>query len=139
MSSRPEPNGLLDAYLNINRHRMFICLALVCGVTVVVTLIYIAVFGFQSWKSNMKQAGSMMIINFPAPVGAPMPLGIQPQPLYTVPAQGAGALQYVCPNCGVVGVPRWSVGPTPLCPQCGSMVSVTGAAAQGNVGYMVGP
>ena len=42
-------------------------LALLIGVFAVVTGIYVALNGINSWKTNMQQAGSLMVSNFDAP------------------------------------------------------------------------
>jgi len=122
MNSEDEHIGLIQEYFGFDQRRVLISLAMVAGVAVVVTLIYVAIFGFDTWKSNMKQAGNMMVVNFQPP-GAN---GVVEPNIVPLPAAATSTIQYLCPTCGIVGLPRWSVGATPVCPQCGAVMSIVG-------------
>jgi predicted RNA-binding Zn-ribbon protein involved in translation (DUF1610 family) len=101
-----ESVPLLEDYLGMGRRTLYTLLALVAGAFVVATFVYIALYGFQSWKTNMARAGSQMVINYDVPVAA------------------QNDFQYVCPNCGVVKQPGWAADGTPLCPSCGAQVDL---------------
>lgn len=117
MNNREESFSMLRDYMGFDKRTLFIFLALVAGVFVVVTGIYIAIFGFQEWETNMQRAGSMMIANYDAPVAPGL-----------APAAATPAVQYTCPNCGAAGLPQWSQDGTPRCPNCGSTMMVGGRA-----------
>jgi predicted RNA-binding Zn-ribbon protein involved in translation (DUF1610 family) len=117
MDNREESFSMLRDYMGFDRRTLFVFLALVAGVFIVVTGIYIAIFGFQEWETNMQRAGSMMIANYDAPVAPRL-----------APAAAVPAVQFSCPNCGAVGLPRWNPGGTPVCPNCGSVMTVGGRA-----------
>jgi len=82
MTSEEEPYSLLKSYFGIERRTFFVFLALIAGALLVATCIYVAIFGFDNWRTNMARAGSLMIINAPA---AP----------YVAPA----ATPFTSPNC----------------------------------------
>jgi hypothetical protein len=117
MNSHEQPNSLLRDYLGFDRHVLMKFAGLVAAVVFVVTGLYVAIFGFDTWASNMEQAGSMMLANFDPPPPAP------PQSQFT-PVAAAPTAQYVCPSCGAVGLPLWTRDGTPRCPVCqGVMIS----------------
>jgi len=130
MKNHEEPASALSDYLGFDRRKLAIFSGLVAAVVVVVTGIYVSIFGFDSWKSNMSQASSMMLSNFDVPNAAASattgPVG--PAQAAFAPATGQAGAQYVCPSCGAVGLPRWSTGGSPLCPNCGSMMGVAAGA-----------
>lgn len=124
METEEESLNLLEHYLGIGQKTLYLIIALVATAFVVATVIYIAAFGFQSWKTNMGRARDMMVINFDAPVagsqGMTAPL---PAPA-AIPA--AAQSQYLCPSCGVLGAPMWGPGGAPLCPTCGTLMATSG-------------
>lgn len=135
MRDQKESLGVLKTYFGIDKSSMLIFSVLVVGVFIVVTGIYVAIFGYKNWKSNMESAGSMMVANFNTPttgnVNNPVgsrSTGVQPGAPCLVPAPQAAQGQYVCPNCGAVGLPSWNQAGTPLCPNCGASMSLTGQA-----------
>lgn len=103
-----EPIGLVGEYWGIRVRTLKVLVALVACVFVVVTGIYIALFGFRTWSKNMRRAGSMMVINFEPPATAPPATAPPP------------ALQYTCPTCGPVGLPQMGPNGASVCPQCGA-------------------
>ena len=126
-----EPVGLLSLYFNFSSYRLLLFLGIVILTTLVVTGIYVSIFGFDNWKSNMSQAGSLMLANFPTPVAntgnpnGPNAVGV-PTPLSPAPLNTGTTNQFVCPNCGPVGLPNVSATGTPLCPSCGMVMGVGG-------------
>jgi type IV secretory pathway TrbD component len=145
--NREESFSLLHDYMGIDRRTLLIFTALVVGVTVVVTGIYVAIFGFDTWTTNMERAGSMMVANFDprvngqgqdipdipdprvrAPAMAPANLDVPPWGVNTRPVAAPPAAQFVCPKCGAVGLPAWSQAGAPLCPYCRGVMSVAGRA-----------
>lgn len=101
-----ESLNLLEDYLGIEKKHLSILIAIMASVFVLVTGIYIALFGFQHWRTNMSRAGSMMVINF------------------QVNGTNTVTRQYVCPSCGAVGLPQQGPNGEPLCPNCGQRMKV---------------
>ena len=147
MKSDKESGSLLRDYFGLDGRMLLTFAGLVAGVLVVVTGIYVAIFGYDDWKKDMKQAGSMMVAGFNAPANgavAPAPAQLAPaSPIrmnptmqapsqYVCPAPGQlapvmqGAAQYVCPSCGAVGLPVWTPNGAPTCPNCGSIMAMAG-------------
>lgn len=128
MKNQEEPASAFRDYFGFDTRTLAIFFGLVVGVVVVVTAIYVSIFGFDNWKSNMSQASSMMLLNFNDPNAAAGtttgPAG--PVVAAPVPATGQAGAQYSCPACGAVGLPEWSPNGTPLCPNCGTVMIVTG-------------
>ena len=128
MKINEERAGVLSDYFGLDTRTLVTFFCLVVGVVIVVTGIYVAIFGFDNWKSSMSQAGSMMLSNFNDPnaatgrtIGPAGPVSPAVAPL----AAPTGA-QYSCPNCGAVGLPKWTQNGAPLCPNCGTVMNVTG-------------
>lgn len=119
--------GVFEDYLGFSVKKFVTFTILVVGVIIAVTGIYVAIFGLDTWKSSMQQAGSMMLANFNAPgtqqAVTPCPPGLTPAAATTVPVPPA---QYACPNCGTTALPTWNATGTPVCPNCGSVMSVSG-------------
>ena len=128
MKSQDESFSMLRDYIGFDRRTLLIFLALVAGVFVVVTGIYIAIFGFKDWETNMQRAGSMMVANFNTPATGGIEDLTGPRAPRPRPAAVPAAVQYTCPNCGAVGLPHWSPNGTPICPNCGSVMTVAGRA-----------
>ena len=131
MINQEETEGAFSDYFGFDMRTLGIFSGLVVGVVVVVTGIYIAIFGFDSWKSSMSQAGSLMLSNLNTPNAAagtaPAPAGtVTPAPAAPAPPAARSGAQYVCPTCGAAGLPQWSPNGTPLCPRCGGVMVVTG-------------
>lgn len=134
MTRENESTSLLNNYLGLDGRTLITFGTLVGGVFVVVTGIYVAIFGFESWTRDMQQAGNMMVAGFNTAAGGVAPVQVfqPPQPSGQRPETGragaAPAAQFVCPNCGAVGLPRWSNTGTPVCPNCGGVMAVAGRA-----------
>ena len=130
--NQDKPMSTLEEYLGFSAGKIMIFCGLVLGVVVIVTGIYVAIFGFDNWKSSMQQAGSMMLANFD-PVPAPgtgvviTPQVAVPPVAQVAPAAPVAATQFVCPNCGAAGLPNWSLTGAPLCPNCGAVMGVAGS------------
>jgi len=131
-----KPLGLLNLYFNFNSYKLLLFLGIVVLTTLVVTGIYVSIFGFNSWQSNMSQAGSLMLANFPTPIAntvdpntsgsiasQPNASGVATPPA-AAPLNGGSTNQFVCPNCGPVGLPNVSTNGMPLCPNCGTVMGV---------------
>ena len=126
MKTQDENPGMFEDYFGFDIKTLFVFGGLVVAVIVIVTVLYISIFGFQNWKSNMNQASALLLSNFNA--GAPL---VEGQPLL----QGAtpnirpviqGTGQYTCPTCGTIGLPSWSANGAPLCPNCGNVMGLSG-------------
>jgi len=128
MKNEEESSSVIKEYFGFDARSLAIFFGLVVGVIVVVTGIYVAVFGFKSWSTNMEQAGTLLLTGTGAPVGAPVAgagqLGTPNYAAGTVPT----ATQYRCPNCGGMCAPlREQVG-TPYCPGCNTPMQAIGQA-----------
>lgn len=135
----PEKSvGVLNLYFSFNSAKLLLFLGIVVLTALVVTGIYVSIFGFDNWKSNMSQAGSLMLANFPTPLNttgnqigngtvadSPNALGIATTPVQSAPPQGT-TNQYICPYCGPVGLPNMSTNGVPLCPSCGMVMGIGG-------------
>jgi predicted RNA-binding Zn-ribbon protein involved in translation (DUF1610 family) len=130
MQDQDEKFNLFREYMGFKQKTMLWYMALVAGVVVLVTVIYTSIFGYGTWKRNMQRAGSMMVANFD-PAAPGVNLGpVAPAPYGVVPA-AAPAQQYVCPGCGATGLPNWSPGGAPQCPNCGTIMAVAGRRSRG--------
>jgi len=120
-----EPNfDLIQEYLGFNGRSIVFFLAILVGTVAVVTCIYTAIFGYDTWQNNMDQAGSLMLSNLEVPPTDPNTAG--PVGPNVVPAAGTGGCQLLCPTCGVVDRPNWNAQGDPICPTCGGMLQVAG-------------
>lgn len=124
MLKRDNDVDLIQEYLGISGRSIVIFLAVSVGTVAVVTCLYTAIFGYDTWKNNMDQAGSLMLSNFDVPPTDPNTAN--PVNPGVVPAAGAGGCQLVCPNCGVVDRPNWNTNGDPICPSCGGQLNVAG-------------
>ncbi len=79
---------------------------LVISTVIIVTIIYWAIFGFNSGLGEAGQASDLVAA---AAVTQNLPGNTLPP----------GAGQYVCPRSGVVGCPVFSAAGIPRCPGCG--------------------
>lgn len=128
MNGPTEPSSALKDYLGVGGRPIVLFLALVIGTTAVVTCIYGAIFGFDTWSNNMQQAGSLVLSDFntpatqPGTIAGPTGHGINPA------GATVGGSQLNCPNCGPVALPQWTPHGTPLCPACGAPLSLGGAS-----------
>ena len=128
MRKPQESFSLLENYLGFDRRALLIFALLACGVLVVVTVIYIANSGFQTWQTNMERAGSMMIANFNQGVPnqaarAVQPGATAPNARVQVPVAPRAPCQYQCPNCGAR---RSNVTPTWADYECGGSYTEKG-------------
>ena len=138
MKSQEEFEGALSGYFGIDKRTWAIFFGLVFGVVIVVTCIYVAIFGFDSWKTSMAGAGSMLLSNFDPQAGAGGTVGQGGQMLQGVAPAAVpafqGGTQYTCPACGAVGLPIWNQVGTPTCPTCGALMVIAGnAGANGHL------
>ncbi len=141
MTSEDKSVGMLQDYLGLDGKTMITFTGLVVSVLVVVTGIYVSIFGFDTWKTNMKRAGSLMVINAQQPVNGAQPgmnngmalpaAARMPAPAtpYAVPLAPPAATQFVCPACGASGLPAWTTNGAPVCPSCGAVMGATGGQA----------
>ena len=142
MTNEEKPVGMVQDYLGLDGKTMITFTGLVVSVLVVVTGIYVSIFGFDTWTTNMKRAGSLMVINAHQPVGgaqpgmnnglaaplAPLAPAVAPTAPYAMPLIPPAATQFVCPNCGNTGLPAWTANGAPVCPGCGAVMGATGQA-----------
>ena len=84
---------MLKEYFGVDLGKLGYVVGLLIGATVSVTLIYWAVFGFDTWKEEAERASDLM-------------MAAAVTPLTQTPAQTGGAGQYVCPQDGAVGLPN---------------------------------
>jgi len=106
VKDQEESVSLVEDYLGIGKRTLYILLAITACALVATTGIYIGIYGFRHWRTNMNRATEAMVINFNAPTTAP------------------AAAQYVCPNCQVTVAPVWSPNTAPVCPICGARLNV---------------
>lgn len=126
MVQQPESFSMLKDYLGIDKRKTAIFSALIVGVFVTVTSIYIAIYGFDTWSDNMKSAGSLMIVNLDAPLQNTPGVSTNIDRRVIQPIGLATTVQYFCSSCGLSGLPLWSNSGTPMCPTCGAVMTVTG-------------
>jgi hypothetical protein len=127
--------SLVKDYFGFDTKTVLTFLGLVTLVIVVVTFIYVSIFGFDNWKTSMSQAGSMMLANFDPQAATPLDNRgelVTPAVPNATPAAGAGIQQpgggqYNCPACGAVGLPVWNAQGSPICPTCGGVMSLMSA------------
>lgn len=128
----PERSGnLLEDYFGFGGQPILIFAVLVIATVALITVIYGAIFGFDTWSNNMHQAGSLMLSNFDQPLGAQPATGGGAASPGVVPAAATVGPGYNCPTCGIVQIPKWSAQGAPLCPSCGGVLS--GSAANAGV------
>lgn len=128
MEDTKEFEGVMSDYFGFDLRKLLIFCGLVFAVVVVVTGIYVAIFGFDSWKNSMTQAGDLML----AAQNVPMANGAAGTMVMQSPAPQAGA-QYNCPTCGTTGLPMWNANGSPLCPACGALMGIAGNVGGGNM------
>ena len=100
---------MLKEYFGLDLGKLGYVVGLLIGATVSVTLIYWAVFGFDTWKEEAERASDLM-------------MAAAVTPLTQTPAQTGGAGQYVCPQDGAVGLPNFDATGVPHCPVCGQVM-----------------
>ena len=100
---------MLKEYFGLDLGKLGFVFGLLIGATVSVTLIYWAIFGFDTWKEEAQRASDLMMAAAVAPVTR-------------TPAQNGGAGQYVCPRDGAVGLPNFDANGVPHCPVCGQVM-----------------
>ncbi len=109
---------MFKAYFNVDGGKLGYIFGLLAGATVSVTLIYWAVFGFDTWKEEARRASDLM-----------MAAAVAPSTQLSVQTGGAG--QYVCPRDGAVGLPNFDAGGAPHCPVCGQVMGFNSTQAAG--------
>jgi len=126
MKNEEESSSVIKDYFGFDARSLAIFFGLVIGVILVVTGIYVAVFGFESWSTNMEQAGTLLLTA--APVDASGAGAGQPgAPSYSM-GNGPAAAQYRCPNCGGMCAPLRDQAGTPYCPGCNTPMQAIGQA-----------
>ena len=100
---------MLKEYFGLDLGKLGYVFGLLIGATVSVTLIYWAIFGFDTWKEEAERASDLMMAAAVAP-------------LTRTPAQTGGAGQYICPQDGAVGLPNFDATGVPHCPVCGQVM-----------------
>ena len=117
---------------------------LLIGATIVVTLVYWLVFGFDRWTGEMNRASNLMMAAVTAPAGqtyaAPFtapggqtyaaPFTAQGGQTYAAPSTAG---QYVCQRDGAVGLPRFDANGVPHCPIDGQVMSFVSTRSGGLV------
>ena len=98
---------MLKEYFGLDLGKLGFVFGLLIGATVSVTLIYWAIFGFDTWKEEAERASDLMMAAAVAP-------------MTRTPAQTGGAGQYICPRDGAVGLPNFDATGVPHCPVCGT-------------------
>ncbi|HIJ19427.1 MAG TPA: hypothetical protein HPP58_00115 [Deltaproteobacteria bacterium] len=88
---------------------------LMAGAAISVTLIYWAIFGFDTWKEETQRASDLMMAAAVVPQGSAAGQGVGQRI-----AQRSG--QYVCPRDGAVGLPQFDGNGVPHCPVCGQVM-----------------
>nr|WCC90938.1 magnetosome protein Mad4 [Desulfobacteraceae bacterium] len=105
---------MIEDYINLDTKKMGIFIGSVLGTTVVVTLLYWIVFGFDQWKGQMEQASSLMTA-----------AATMQQQSY---GNSSNSGQFVCPLHGAVGLPNYNASGMPCCPICGQLMQFYGAS-----------
>jgi hypothetical protein len=132
----PEPSSkpsLVRSYLGTEPRRLGILAAIVIGTTLVFTLGYIVVVGYDKWSSNVAAANHMMWAAYQTPVAGACPRVVAgpvapgvatPSPPTAPTAMATPGRQYVCPSCGATLLPRWTAAGQPVCPVCGGPMMI---------------
>ena len=108
---------MLAQYFDVDVKRIGYFFGLVIGAVIIVSLIYLAIFGFDRWQGGMQGALDLMT----AAVAAPSGQG------YSFPSSAG---QYVCPRDSAVGLPNFDGAGIPHCPVCGQVMSFHNALAR---------
>ena len=120
---------MLEEYIGIEGKALGYFAGVVGAAVVFVTLIYWAIFGFDRWSMEMQRASDLM-------AAAYVPAQLQQQPVgMGSPGQGG---QFVCPQDGAVGLPRFDTAGVPHCPVCGQPMMFNGQVANTNAVLAVG-
>ena len=113
----------LEQYLGFEPKRLVYFAGTTICTTVVVTLAYCLIFGFDNWRTDMTNSTKMMLSAATVPMGQ-----AAAAPYATRAGGGAAAGQYVCPTDGAVGLPLFDAAGMPHCPMCGQIMQCnTGA------------
>jgi hypothetical protein len=143
MQRRSLDNGDPEARLSFVREyfgseprKLAKLIVLVFGTVLVVTVFYVALVGFDKWKTNVTEASHMIWASY-TPAGAQTllatPLG---SPRISTPEQRADGLvpltptpsagrQYVCRTCGRASLPVWTATGQPHCPTCQGLMELS--------------
>ncbi len=115
---------MIEDYIGMDKKTLVTFAGLVLGTAVGVTVLYCLIFGFDQWQSEVKMSAQLMTAAATVPV-AQMPAGI------------GSAGQYICPQHGPVGLPRFDATGSPHCPGCGQIMQLR-RASNGNFAPAVG-
>lgn len=103
--------------VGVDLKRLGIPVGLMVATTLVVTLVYWGIFGFDVWEEEMGQAADLMMAASVAPIAAPT-------------GNYGTAGQYVCPRDGASGLPNVDGQGLPHCPVCGQVMNFFPASPQ---------
>ena len=109
---------MFKEYFNVDMEKLGYLFGLLAGAIVSVTLIYWAIFGFDTWKEETQRAADLMMAAAVAPITE-------------TPAQTGGAGQYICPQDGAAGLPNFDAAGVPHCPVCGQVMGFNRARSTG--------
>lgn len=111
---------MAEQYIEMNPKKLGYFFGLVTGVALIVTAVYWAIFGFDTWQEEMGQGMDLML-------AATVPPVVSGSPQATGPGLAG---QYVCPRDGAIGLPRFDAGGVPYCPVCGQVMNFYTAPSQ---------
>ena len=110
-----------DRY-DIDAKRLGYFVGSILAAAVVVTAVYIGLYGLKKWSGGVQQGANLMLA------------------ATQVPSQGAARTgttgQYVCPTHGAVGLPAFDAAGAPHCPICNQAMSFNGLGAGGQAGLV---
>lgn len=106
---------MIKEYMGMDLNKSGFFVAVVLGNTVLVTLIFWLIYGFDVWKQDVRTASQLMAAAAVAPAAQ-------------APAATNTAGQFVCPRGGAVGLPHYDAAGTPHCPVCGQVMNFCGVS-----------
>jgi hypothetical protein len=139
MEGRPPHNEDRDGRISFVREyfgteppKLAKLVVLVLGAFLAVTVLYVALVGFDKWKTNVTEASHMIWASY-TPAGSLLatplvvPRTSTPEqdglvPLTRTPSAGR---QYVCRTCGRASLPMWTITGQPRCPTCQGLMELS--------------
>lgn len=110
-----------DRY-DIDAKRLGYFVGSVVAAAVVVTAVYVGLYGLKKWTGGVQQGANLML----AATRAPIQGG----------ARTGTAGQYICPTHGAVGLPVFDAAGVAHCPICNQPMSFNGSRAGGQAGLV---
>ena len=107
---------MIKEYIGTDLKKSGFFVAAVLGNTVLVTVIFWLVYGFDVWKQDVQTASQLMAAAAVAPVAQ-------------MPAATNAVGQFVCPQDGAVGLPHYDAAGAPHCPVCGQVMNFCGISS----------